>query len=63
MACLIALLSIPSMVMSCRSLKIPRWVACYLDFRSFSTTIILYVGLSFRLVNCNLFCDVLGDVC
>ena len=49
MDCRVALLSIPSMVVSWISLKTPRWVAWYYDFRSCSTTRILYVGLSFFL--------------
>ena len=36
MACLIALLRIPSMVVSCLSLNTPRCVAWYLDFSSCS---------------------------
>jgi hypothetical protein len=51
MICRIALLSIPSMVDSWQSLKTPRWVAWYFDFRSCSTTIIVCVGLSFLLEN------------
>ena len=35
-ACLIALLRIPSMVVSCLSLNTPRCVAWYLDFRIYS---------------------------
>ena len=50
MACRIALLRMPSTVMSFRSLNTPRWVAWYLDFRSCSTTKVLYGGLSFQFV-------------
>ena len=50
MACRMALLRMPSIVVSCRALSTPRWVAWYLDFRSCSTTRILYGGLSFRFV-------------
>ena len=39
--CLIALLSIPSMAVSWRSLKTPRGVAWYFDYRSCSTTRVL----------------------
>ena len=47
--CLIALLSMPSMVVSWRSFRTPRWVACYFYFRSCSTTRVLYAGLGFFL--------------
>ena len=36
-----ALLSMPSISVSCRSLKISRYVACYLDLRSCSITRVL----------------------
>ena len=48
-ACFMALLSMPSMVVSCPSLNIPRCVAWYLDFRSCSTASIFLGGLSLRL--------------
>ena len=41
MACLIALLSIPSILVSCTSLNTPRCVACYLDFSSCSIASVL----------------------
>jgi len=47
MAWRMALFNMPSMVLSCRSFNIPRCVAWYLDFRSCSTTKVLYGGLSF----------------
>ena len=47
--CLMALLSIPSIMVSCRAMKTPRCVAWYLDLRSCSTTRVLYVGLRFFL--------------
>ena len=49
--CRIALSSMPSMDSRYCSLKTPRWVARYFDFRSCSTTKVLYVGLSFLLEN------------
>ena len=48
-ACLMALLSMPSIVVRCRSFKNPRCAAWYFEFRSCSTTSILYVGLIFLL--------------
>ena len=45
-ACLRDLFSMPSISVSCRSLKTPRWVAWYLDLRS--CTIIRVYGLGFR---------------
>ena len=47
-ACLIALLRISSMVVSCISLNTPRCVAWYLDFSSCSVAIDLRGGLSLR---------------
>jgi hypothetical protein len=47
MACLIALFRIPSMVVSCLSLKTPRCVAWYLDFSSCSIANDLSGGLIF----------------
>jgi len=41
MACLIALLRMPSMVESWRSLNTPKWVAWYLDLSSYSTIVVL----------------------
>ena len=46
-ACLIALFSIPSLVVSCLSLNTPRCVAWYLDFSSCSMANVLNGGLSF----------------
>ena len=46
-ACLIALLRIPSMVVSCLSLNTPRCVAWYLDFSSCSIANDLSGGLIF----------------
>lgn len=51
MTCLMALLSMPSMAVSCRSLKTPRCTARYFDLRSCSTTSVVYVGMSFLLDN------------
>ena len=48
-ACLIDLLSIPSMVVSCLSLNTPRCVAWYLDFRSCSVAKVWVGGLVFVL--------------
>jgi hypothetical protein len=48
MACLIALLSMPSMVASCLSLNAPRCVAWYLDFSSCYIDSFLRGGLSLR---------------
>ena len=48
MVCLIALLRIPSMVVSCVSLKTSKCVAWYLDFSSCSIANDLSGGLSFR---------------
>jgi hypothetical protein len=45
-----AVLRMPSIVVSCRLLSTPRWVAWYLDFRSCSTTKVLYGGPSLRFV-------------
>ena len=47
-ACLMALLSMPSISVSCRSVKTPRCVALYLDLRSYSITGVLYEGFIFR---------------
>jgi len=47
-ACLIALLRIPSMVVSCLSLKTPRCVAWYIYFSSSSIATDLRGGLSLR---------------
>ena len=47
MACLIALLRTPSMVVSCLSLNTPRCVAWNLDFSSCSISIDLSEGPSF----------------
>ena len=49
MACRVALLSMSSMVVSCRSSNTPKCVAWYLDFRSCSTAGVLRDGLSLRL--------------
>ena len=49
--CLVALFIIPSMLVCYRSLKTLRYVAGYWDLRMCSTTRVLYVGLSFRLVS------------
>ncbi len=46
--CLIALLRIPSIVVSCLSLSTPRCVARYFDFSSYSIAINLREGLSLR---------------
>jgi hypothetical protein len=48
-ACLIVLLSMPSIVVSFLSLNIPRYVAWYLDLRSCSIAIVFKGGLSLRL--------------
>ena len=62
-ACLIALLSIPSMVVSCLSLNTPSCVARCLDFRSCSIAKVLSGGLSFRFASALAsFFNVLGDV-
>ena len=45
-ACLVALLRIPSMVISCLSLQTPRCVAWYLDFSGCSIANYLRGGLS-----------------
>jgi len=47
-ACLVVLLRIPSMVVSCLSLNTPRYVAWYLDFSSCYIAIDLRGGLSLR---------------
>ncbi len=47
-ACLIALLRIPSMVVSCLSLNTPRCVAWYLDYSSYSIASDFRGGLSLR---------------
>jgi hypothetical protein len=44
-ACLVALLSMPSIVVCCLSLNTPRYVAWYLDFSSCSTASGLRDGL------------------
>ena len=48
-ACLIALLRMSYMVVSCLQLNTPRCVAWYLDFSSYSTVSVLRDGLSLRL--------------
>jgi hypothetical protein len=48
-ACLIALLRMPSIFVSCLSLNIPRCVAWYLDLSSCSMASVLSGGLSLRL--------------
>ena len=48
---LAGVLSILSIVESCVSVKIPRWVAWYLDLRSCSITRVLYGGLRLRLAS------------
>ena len=48
MTCLIALIVISSMVVSCLSLNTPKYVTWYLDFSSCSIAIDLSVGLRFR---------------
>jgi len=50
MAWRMALFRMPSMVVSCRSLSTPRCAAWYPDFRSYSTTRVLYGGPSFLFV-------------
>ena len=47
-ACLIALLRIPSMVISCLSLNTPRCVAWYFDFSICSIASVLREELSLR---------------
>ena len=48
---LAALLSILSIVESCLSVKIPRWVACYLNFSSWLMTSCFLLGESLLLVS------------
>jgi len=48
-ACLGALLSMPSISVSCRSLKTPRCVAWYLDLMNCSITSVLKEGAKFSL--------------
>ena len=50
MACRMALFRMPSIVVSCRSLRTPRCVVWYLDFNSSSTTTVLDGGMSFLFV-------------
>ena len=50
-ACVAALLSILSIVFSCESVKIPRWVAWYLDLSSWSMTNCFLLGDSRHLVS------------
>ena len=47
-ACLIALLRMPSMVVSCLSLNTPRYAAWYFDFSNCYIASVLREGLSFR---------------
>ena len=48
MACLVDLLGMPSIVVSCLSSNTTRCVAWYLDFISFSTARVLRDGISLR---------------